>query len=141
MKPTQEIKLMIIQNFITHLGLDRTKEGKEMYNDISIQYVTEDHVDEIAQGMLDAHEVGLVATILTDNLLERFGNDFGHKVGYIERVETITEWAEEFVKKFAFVVEWDAFNDSDANPYKGKTTGWEDIIVAFGKENLNNLYI
>jgi hypothetical protein len=47
MTKTQEIKLMIIENFIDHFTSDE-KERESMKKSAFI-YVEEDHVDEIAQ--------------------------------------------------------------------------------------------
>jgi hypothetical protein len=41
----QEIKLMIIENYIDHYTINDS-ERKKMYND-AYQYVLEDHIDEL----------------------------------------------------------------------------------------------
>ena len=47
MKKTLEIKLMIIENFIDHLGASDEHTG--LMKTLALSYVEEDHVDEIAQ--------------------------------------------------------------------------------------------
>ena len=86
---------------------------------------------------LDAHEVGLTATILSDNYMKRlYATSLGQNYGYMGCVDEITQWAETFVRKFAHVVHWEDFIYSKENPYYGKTACWDDIVIAFGADQL-----
>ena len=44
----QDIKLMILQNFIDHIEHNSKEERERLYK-VAFQYVEEDHVDEITQ--------------------------------------------------------------------------------------------
>ena len=47
MKKTKELKLIIIENFIDHITIDIVERNRMKV--VAIQYVEEDHVDEIKQ--------------------------------------------------------------------------------------------
>jgi len=47
MNKQQEIKLMILENFVDHFTSD--DNNRKAYKEIARQYVEEDHVDEISQ--------------------------------------------------------------------------------------------
>lgn len=58
MTKTQEIKLMIIENFIDHFTSNDAE--RERMKESAFQYVEEDHVDEIAQSINEVlKEIGL----------------------------------------------------------------------------------
>lgn len=78
-----------------------------------------------------AREVAIVAIILSDNYMKSLYEAQG--TGYIACIDTLQDWAVEFVTKFAHVEEWEEFIDSDANPYK-QAMCWDDVVIFFGEE-------
>jgi ribosomal protein S27E len=64
MKKTLEIKLMIIENFIDHLGASDEYTG--MMKTLALSYVEEDHVDEIAQAFPDLESGSRAIELLED---------------------------------------------------------------------------
>lgn len=81
-----------------------------------------------------AREVAMVGIILSDNYMKSLYEAQG--TGYIACIDTLHDWAVECVAKFAHVEEWEEFIDSDANPYKGRTMCWDDVVIAFGEEKM-----
>lgn len=81
-----------------------------------------------------AREVGFVATILSDNYMKELYDKTN--TGYIACIDTIYEWADEYVTKYAHVEEWEAFLDTDRT--FGECICWDDHVIAFGKHKLQN---
>jgi hypothetical protein len=70
MTKTQEIKLMIIENFIDYIRPNDPAENDRLKN-LARNYVGEDHVDEIKQS-LDIHEDDLGAHAICLNCSSSF---------------------------------------------------------------------
>ena len=85
-----------------------------------------------------AREIGWISVILSDNYMDKLYTKLG--LGYMATMEMITEWAEEFVRTYAHVEEWEEFIYSDKNPY-GSTDVicWDDFVIRFGYEKINAL--
>ena len=80
-----------------------------------------------------ADEVAITAIVLSDAFMTELYPK--QREGYIKAIDTIKDWANEFVNKFAHVEEWESFVASVNNPYKN-CAAWDDIVIAFGKEKL-----
>jgi hypothetical protein len=85
-----------------------------------------------------ASEVARVTVILTHNFFDKLLKERG-SMGYMDCVDLIQTWAIEFVNTFAYVEEWEAWIDSDENPYKKDTSCWDDVIVRFGFDKLKSI--
>ena len=58
MTKTEEIKLMIIENFIDYFTTN--EDERQVMKDTAYSYVVEDHVDEIAQSFPWAEEIAYI---------------------------------------------------------------------------------
>lgn len=81
-----------------------------------------------------ANELAVTAIILSDHYMKELYEV--SQQGYMFCLDLLNVWAMEFVEKYAHVEEWEEFVYSEANPYKG-TMCWDDVVIAFGEEKLN----
>lgn len=83
-----------------------------------------------------ANELAVTAIILSDNYMKELYEVAGQ--GYMFCLDLLNVWAMEFVEKYAHVEEWEEFIYSDKNPYgSNKVACWDDFVIAFGEEKLN----
>lgn len=80
-------------------------------------------------------EIAMVAIILSDNYMKQLY--LKSNMGYMNCIDTLHQWAVEYITKFAHVTEWDEFLDTDRT--FGHCSCWDDHCMAFGKAKLDNL--
>ena len=93
--------------------------------------------EEVVSGHIQryADEVTVTAIILSDNYMKQLYEKSG--TGYIACIDTIREWANEFVTLYGHVEEWDEFCDTQ-KVYENIAC-WDDFVISFGKEKMDKL--
>lgn len=82
-----------------------------------------------------AREVTIVGIILSDNYMKELYDYQG--TGYIAAIDTLHDWAKEFVKLYAHVEEWEEFCDTQT-VYENIMC-WDDFVIAFGAAKMKGL--
>ena len=80
-------------------------------------------------------EVAMVAIILSDNYMKQLYEK--SNMGYMNCIDTLHQWAVEYITKFAHVTEWEEFLDTDRT--FGECACWDDFVISFGKAKLDTI--
>ncbi len=114
--------------------------SKKNYDSIVSVYATNTNRKKPANTMVTeindyAREVAMVAIILSDNYMKQLYEK--SNMGYMNCIDTLHQWAVEYITKFAHVTEWDEFLDTDRT--FGHCSCWDDHCIAFGKAKLDTI--
>lgn len=91
------------------------------------------------QGNLTFHEVGMIAAIMADDLLGKlYEVKQENGQGYIDTVDTISNWALEFAEKHK-ETNWEKVIEKGITPLSKETRKiicWDDAVVDYGQYKL-----
>ena len=78
-------------------------------------------------------ELVSIGIILSDNYMEELYEKQG--MGYMCAIETLSNWAVEFLNTYAHVKEWEEFIITQTK--YNNVCCWDDVVISFGREKLN----
>ena len=94
--------------------------------EIAINFVEEKNQTRVTRLIQDyAKEVAMVATVLSNNYLDKLINDI--QLDCMDSIAVIAAWAAEFILSYSGVTDWAAFCEERG------ASDWEEFVVDFGK--------